>query len=60
MTTMMTTMERLEEVQQQEEAQQHDKQLQQCVKTANYIYLETNNGAVGGGAAAGEGAARDK
>ncbi len=43
-----------------EEARQHDKQRQQRVQTAKYIDVETNDGAAGGGAAAGEGAARDK
>jgi hypothetical protein len=59
-TTTKTTMERQEEARQQEEARRHDKQRQQCIKTANYVDVETDDRAAGGGTAAGEGAARDK
>ncbi len=59
-TTMMTTMEQREEVQRQEEARWHVKQRQQRVKTAIYVDAETNKGAAGGGAVAGEGTAHDK
>jgi hypothetical protein len=62
--TMMTlakmTMERREEVRQQEEAWKWDKQRQQCIKTTNYDDVKTNNGAAGGGAVMGEGRACDK
>ncbi len=44
----------------QEEARRHDKERQQRVQTAKYINVETNDGAAGGGAVAGEGAAHDK
>jgi hypothetical protein len=44
----------------QEEARRHDKQRRRCVQTAKYIYVETNDGSAGGGAAAGEGAAHDE
>jgi hypothetical protein len=53
-TTMLMTMER------REEARRHDKQRQQRVQTAKYIYVDANNGAAGGGLAAGEGMARDE
>ncbi len=43
-----------------EEARRHDKQRQQRVQTAKYIDVKTNDGAAGGGAAVGEGAARDE
>ncbi len=51
---MLTTMERREEV------RRHDEQRQRRIKTAKYIDVKTDDGAAGGGAAAGEGTARDK
>jgi hypothetical protein len=53
-TTTKTTMER------REEAWRHDEQRRQRVETANYFDVETKDGTAGRGAAAGEGAARDK
>jgi hypothetical protein len=44
----------------QEEAWQHDKQRQQRFDTANYVDVKTNNGAVGGGMVAGEGAVHEQ
>ncbi len=38
----------------------HDEQRRGHVKTAKYIDFKTNNRAAGGGAAVGEGAAREK
>ncbi len=60
MTTTKTTMEQWEEAWWQEEVQWHHEQRQQCIETANYVDVETNDGAVGGGAVAGEGAVHDK
>jgi hypothetical protein len=64
MTTMKTTtktkMEWQEEARRQEEVQRHDKQRQRRVKTTNYLDVETNNGAAGGGTAVGEDVAHDK
>jgi hypothetical protein len=50
--TTKTTMEWWEEAWWQEEAWQHNKQRQQRVKTANYVEVETDDGAVGGGSTA--------
>ncbi len=58
--TAKTTMERREEAQRREEAWRHNKQRQRRVKTANYVDVETDDGAAGGCAVAGEGAARNK
>ncbi len=51
---MLMTME------QREEVRRHDKQRRRRVHAAKYIDVETNDGAAGRGAVAGEGAARDK
>ena len=56
-TTLMMTLITMERP---EEAQRHDKQRKRHVQTTNYIDVETNDGAAGGGAVAGEGAAHDK
>jgi hypothetical protein len=48
------TMERWEEV------RWHNTQRGQRVETANYVDVDTDNGAEGGGAVAREGAARDE
>jgi hypothetical protein len=53
-------MEQREKAWWQEEAQQHDKQTWRCVEAPNYVDIETNNGAVGGDTAAGEGVSCDK
>ncbi len=53
-------MDQREKARWQQEVQRHDKKRQQCIKTANYVDVETNDRAAGGGAATGGGAARDK